>query len=532
MFQKILEKMDFPTWATPRYKKLVALSKMIEGTFYDHIKTDFYTEVDYMDKYIPLAERRPSTLSLLANEIVSQMGRKLFAGRHVPRFTHDNEEVVKWLDELVAQSGLYEKMNHAMLWGAVGSVAVTFRLIDGSLRIDVWRPWQCTPSFDGLGGLSALRVQYTTGGGVLHRMGFVTDVMGDLLDPTKTYWFIRDWTDTQEITYVPIPDGKYNPVEGPEEYLLELEEKTFTHNLGFVPGVWIINLPGGEGGDGLPTINAAACSNIVDLDYTLSQLGRGIRYSAAPQLVIIGELENDSSSNVQRGPTTVLRLKSSWSDDTQKLGESDAKLLEMVGNGTQVGLNYVDLVKKVTMQAISASVRGLQTHTGSISGRAMEVEDDAYYDVVNAFRTSYGDGGVVPLMSKIIQAYIITNACPLALTLEEITSFGIRWPRVFSSTPSDEMAIMESMSMGVQNGLIDKEVAVEYISAQLDLFDYRIKTPPQVGSDAATNTPPPDNTDSPEDDKYQEGKNTDIRRPGPVGTTLPPRKVGGKQQTL
>jgi hypothetical protein len=532
MFLKLMDKMNFPSWATPRYKKLLALSRMIEGTFYDHLQTDFYTEVDYSGKYIPLVDRRPAAMSLLAKEIVSQMARKLFAGRHVPRFTHDNALVVQWMNQLAAQAALYEKMNQAMLWGAVGSVAVTFRLVDGALRVDVWRPWHCTPSFDGLGGLSSLRVQYTTGGAVLRRMGFTYDIAGEPLDGTKAYWFVRDWTATQEITYVPVPDGKYNPVEGPEGMLEEMADKTFTHNLGFVPGVWIVNLPGGDAGDGLPTIDTGACSNIVDLDYTISQLGRGIRYSAAPQLVIIGELDNDDAASVQRGPTTVLRLKSSWADDSQKLGGSDAKLLEMVGNGTQVGLNYVDLVKKTTLQALSASVRGIQTHTGTVSGRAMEVEDDAYYDIVNAFRTSYGDGGVVPLMSKIMAAFVMTGACPLALPLEELTGFGIRWPRVFSSTPTDEMSIVESMSMAVQQGLIDMDVAREYLNTQLDLDDYKLQTPPQTGSDAANNAPAPQDADSPEDDKYQQGSNTDIRRPGPNGTMLPRKRVGQKQQTL
>jgi len=533
MFHSLTQKMQWPHWASERYKRLVALTKLVEGTFYDHLQSDFYTEETHNGNYIPLVERRPAVQTMLAYEIVSHVARKLFAGRHAPKITHNDEAYLTWLNQVLAQSGLYEKFTQAMMWGAVGSVAITFRLVDGALRLDVWRPYQCMPTFDGMGALSRLRVQYTTSGAALRRLGFTKDPEGLPLDNDKGYWYIKDWTDTQEVTYYPIADGEYNPVDGPEEYLLEMPEKTFTHNFEFLPGVWVVNLPGGEGNDGMPTVNSAAAANIIDLDYTISQMGRGIRYSAAPQLVITGELSGADEQNMRRGPTSVLRLKSSWADDNLKLGASDAKLLEMVGNGTQVGLNYVDLVKKTTMNALAASVRSIETHTGTVSGRAMELIDDAFYDIINAFRASYGDGALVPLLSKIVLAYEMTGALPPEVTVrgEGLTAFGLRWPRVFSTTPADELQMVESLTMAVQNGLIDAEVAKSYINTQLDLEDYKVKTPPQTGTDAASNAPVPGEVNV-DDEKYQEGINPDKRRPGPQGHTLPRRRVGGKQVTL
>ncbi len=536
MFTTLMNKMAWPHWATERYKKLVAGTKLLDGSFYDHLPNDFYTEEDSAGNYIPLVNRRPSAQSMMAFEVVTQLSRKLFAGRHVPRVTHDNAAFLQWAMKIIATSGLYEKFQQAMTWGSVGAVAMTFTLIEGELRLNVWRPYQCQPRFDPLGDLAQLRVQYTTNGTVLLRSNFQYDINGEPLDPHRSYWYIKDWTPTHEVTYHPIPDEEYEPT-GEKDFLLAPHpERVFEHGLGMVPGLWVRNLPGGEGMDGLSTFLIAA-NNIIEIDYTMSQLGRGIRYSAAPQLVVIGEMDESDGMNYRRGPVGVLKLKSTYSDDSMKLGGSDAKLLEMVGNGTQVGLNYVDTLRKATLNAISASARTAQTHTGALSGRSMELMDDSFYDLVNALRSSYGDAGFVPLLSKIVMAYKVTGALPPELsgmTDEDLTSFGIRWPKVFTSTPQDEMSMVESLTMATQNGLLDPEIAKEYLFSQMDLEDYRVETPPQTGSDAAPTAPKAGQTPDDNSEQYQEGINPDTRRPGPQGHTLPRRDVnqGAKKVTI
>ncbi len=536
MFTTLMNKMGWPYWATPRYKKLVALTKMVDGTFYDHLPHDFYTEEDHAGNYIPLVERRPSAQSMMAFEVVSGLSRKLFAGRHVPRVTHDNPAFLQWAMKIIATSALYEKFQQAMLWGSVGSVAMTFTLIDGELRVNVWRPYQCVPTFDRMGDLSALRVQYVTKGSVLVRSGFTHDCKGDVLDPTLNYWFIKEWTADEEHTFYPLPEAEYSPTGEDEYMLVVVPEKVFAHGLGMVPAIWIRNLPGGEGIDGISTFGIAA-NNIIEIDYTMSQLGRGIRYSAAPQLVIIGDMDESDGMNYRRGPVGVLKLKSSYGDETQKLGGSDAKLLEMVGNGTQVGLNYVDTLRKATLNAISASARTAQTHTGALSGRSMELMDDSFYDLVNAMRSTYGDGGFVPFLSKIVAAYARTGSLPpeiAGMQEEELTSFGIRWPKVFTSTPQDEMSMVESLTMATQNGLLDIEVAKEYLFAQMDLEDYRVESPPQTGSDAVPTAPKEGTVPDDNSEQYNEGINPDERRPGPQGHTLPRRDVnqGARKITI
>ena len=56
--------------------------------------------------------------------------------------------------------------------------------------------------------------------------------------------------------------------------------------LGFVPMVWIRNLPSGtDDVDGECTFEAAI-STIMEMDYQLSQAGRGLKYASDPTLLI------------------------------------------------------------------------------------------------------------------------------------------------------------------------------------------------------------------------------------------------------
>lgn len=526
MFKSLADDIKYPQWATERYKRLDMLDRVLDGTLYDHLENDFYTEETYNGQYIPLQKRRPSVNSAFASQIVGVLARKLFTGKHAPNITHDNKEYEKQLKEIVAQGSVFEKMTTAMYFGSVGSVAVTFRIIDNALRLDVWRAKNCYPVFGAAGEFAALRVCYTINGAEVRSMGFTHDNRGEPFRSDEAYWFLREYNASEEITFHPMLEDDWNPVENTWE---ELNPGiVISHGLGFMPGVWIPNMPGGMGYDGLSTFGSIV-NNIIEMDYTISQLGRGIRYSAAPQLVVIGDNDTD---DILRGPTTVLKLKAAYADDSQKMGGADAKLLEMVGNGTQVGINYIQELRRITFEALSASVKKHEMK-GTMSGRAMEISDDAFYDLASMFRNTYGDSGLIPLVSKIVVAMGMTGAANLVVPPEEATKFGLRWPKLYPSTPADDIQMVESLVMAVQNGLLDADIAKSFLYSQMDLEDYRVQTPPQTSEGGATpGTPGVGDEDVLKDDKYVQGGTIDPRRPGPQGHMLPRRTVGGKQQTL
>ena len=103
------------------------------------------------------------------------------------------------------------------------------------------------------------------------------------------------------------------------------EAHSVVHNLGFVPVVWIRNLPGlsstGDPADGACTFRAAIETQI-EIDYQLSQAGRGLKDSSDPTLLIKEPATTDSEIIKGAGNALVVSEK------------GDAKLLEIGGTAS------------------------------------------------------------------------------------------------------------------------------------------------------------------------------------------------------
>ena len=110
--------------------------------------------------------------------------------------------------------------------------------------------------------------------------------------------------------------------------LLVDEGRSVLHGLGFVPVVWIKNLPGGVGPDGACTFRAAVETGI-EIDYQLSQAGRGLKYSSDPTLLI--KEPAGLEGELVRGAGNALVVSE----------KGDARLLEIGGTAAGAVLDYV-----------------------------------------------------------------------------------------------------------------------------------------------------------------------------------------------
>lgn len=476
MYRKISDRIQYPEWAKrwTRYKRLDVLDRLLDGTFYDHLPNAFYDEQEG-EKPIPIADRRPSAQFKLPRMVARWSARKLFAGRHRPklRFPKPKEaapkpaapgatpkpakkpakpqtpQSLKDLNRLLRRSCFWQKMGEAVFRGSVGSVAITFRVeveADARLALYLWPAKYCQPSFDDYGALAQLRVAYTTRGSGLVAAGFDTDNNGKPIDPNADYWFIRDYEPDQELTYIPVPKDEWNPADGftgmgmSTKKLNPFEEKTVKHGLGFVPGHWFINMAGGTAPDGDSTW-ADAIPNSIDLDYTLSQLGRGTRYNAAPQLVIKGELLNDG--DITRGPMTALQVRAGYKEeDGMTIGEGGAELLEMTGEGIKAGLEFIDKLRNFALEQIAASRKDPDKMAAPMSGRAMEYLDEDSDDLVMDLRSQYGEDGALPLVRKIAIAAEVMSE-------DEAGQLLLQWPRLFQPTPDEVLALMQAFQIAV-----------------------------------------------------------------------------------
>ena len=305
MFKKISASIQYPHWVSqcPRFRRLDLLDKLLDGRFYDHLPYAFFDETDTTGGPIPLEKRRPSAQWKFANQVASYCSRKLFAGNHAPRVMHKDDATRKLILRLLRKAKWMTTMLEAAKLGSVGSIAVTFRVErrdDGTLHIgtNCWRSKYCDPSFDTMGELTSLRLQYVTTGAWLDALGAPPPRDGEKIDRGGKYWFIRDYGQMNEVTYRPVKEADWNPIDGflgePMRQLLPWT--VIEHGLGFVPGHWFKNLVGGCEPDGDCTFEPGV-DNSIEHDYTLSQIGRGIRYNAAPTLVVKGNFVNCSTNN-------------------------------------------------------------------------------------------------------------------------------------------------------------------------------------------------------------------------------------------
>jgi hypothetical protein len=108
------------------------------------------------------------------------------------------------------------------------------------------------------------------------------------------------------------------------------DSRSVVHNLGFVPIVWIKNLPGADGDDIDGWSSSRSALDIaVRIDYQLSQADRALKYSADPLLLLKEPAQSD-------GP-----LVRSASNAIIVDKDVEAKLVEINGAATAAQLEFV-----------------------------------------------------------------------------------------------------------------------------------------------------------------------------------------------
>jgi hypothetical protein len=219
-------------------------------------------------------------------------------------------------------------MMEADVRGSVGSVAILLRVLRGRIFFRVLETLYLTPLWDPQAPDTLLSVteKYKVQGSVLAAQGY------EIPDGAVTYWFMRRWDSEAETWFQPWPvtQDQQPVVDG---------QRTVRHGLGFVPLVWIRNLPGGDDIDGACTFRSAVETNI-EIDYQLSQAGRGLKYSSDPTLLIREPAGSDNEMIRGGGNALVVSEK------------GDAKLLEIGGTASAAVIEYVRTLREFALEGV------------------------------------------------------------------------------------------------------------------------------------------------------------------------------------
>lgn len=438
---------DYPS----RVERLTFLARVRDGTQYDHIPTPFSCERTSSGTYIKLSDRRPSVRTGLCRTVVDDSVSLLFSEARFPSVHSRNEHLRRAAQALVVESALCELMNEAAVKGCVGSVAILMRVLGGRVFFAAMDTVFLTPQWNPQtpDALSRVTERYKVKGADLLGLGYE-------VDPAETYWFQRVWDTGAETWFWPLlledaANGQQPMVD---------TSRSVTHGLGFVPMVWIRNLPGGDKIDGACTFEAAI-STVMEMDYQFSQAGRGLKYAADPTL-LIKEPAGEGDSLIRSASEALVVSE-----------KGDAKLLEINGTAAAAVIEYVRQCREIALESMHGNRTNVDKMNGAQSGRALEMMNQGLIWLADKLRISYGQSGFLSLVKMVFAAAKQRDVKVAGVTLPafDTSDVSLIWPRYFPPTYNEKFQEAQAYRTLFEGGLISRQRAVTKMASDNDVED-------------------------------------------------------------
>jgi len=451
MFETICETLPSDSALPARVRRLDILRRVLDGTLYDGLPYQFHEERNGAGEYVPLRQRRPSVRYGLCRVVVEDSVALLFSAAHFPAVECADAVLTNVLQDIMRESRLNEVMIDAAIRGSVGSVAVLLRVLRGRVFFSVLESLYLTPVWEVMAPdtLCLVSETYKVSGADLAAQGYTA------VDPVAVYWFRRVWDTNSETWYLPwlVNDPLAVPVVDPA--------RSVTHGLGFVPIVWIRNLPGGDGIDGACSFRAAIDTNI-EIDYQLSQAGRGLKYSSDPTLLIKEPATSDTELIKGAGNALVVSEN------------GDARLLEIGGSACEAVISYVRTLRELALETLHGNRASADRLTAAQSGRALELLNQGLIWLADNLRISYGDGGVLALLKMVVLA---SQNFPLLVNGEAVPALdpaqrlSLRWPRWYPLSADDRLKEAQAVATLTNAGQLSQASGVKTLAALHGIAD-------------------------------------------------------------
>ena len=444
---------DYPL----RTARLALFKRVQDGTLYDVLPYEFQDERTAGGEYIPLRHRRPSVRYPLARIVVDDSVSLVFGDGHFPQIDTDDALLRATLADIAAESRLNATMQEAAQRGAVGSVAILLRVLKGRVFLRVMETLYLTPRWqaDAPDTLDTVIEKYKVPGTTLAQMGY------SIAEPQAQYWFMRVWDNVAETWFQPWPVNSDEPPRIDPD-------RTTRHGLGFVPIVWVRNLPGGPDGadgiDGACTFKPAIETGI-EIDYQLSQAGRGLKYSSDPTL-LIKEPAGDANELIRGGGNALVVTEG-----------GDARLLEIGGTAAAAVIDYVRCLREMALEGVHGNRASADRLAAAQSGRALEMMNQGPIYLADNLRVSYGDA-ILQLMRMIIEA---SNRFPLLLHAQPISALDrtarlrLQWPRWYPPDAQDRAADAATLVRLIDARIISPETARRNVADLYSIQDLALE---------------------------------------------------------
>lgn len=443
---------DYPE----RVWQLQIYNSILDGTFYDVLAHEFWqAETDGGEKIL-LSQRRPSVRHNICRLVVQDSISMLFGDERFPIIECQDENTLNTMKAIVKETRLNTLMLDAALRGSIGSTAVLMQVLKKRLFFTRLDTWFLTPEWDfwAPDTLTVVTQKYKVKGKDLKAQGYTIPTEKLVED----WWFMRRWTTQSDEWYMPWTREQ----EAQDDFAPTLDEsRTIPHGLGFVPIVWIKNLPGGNGIDGECTFRQAIDTSI-ELDYQLSQAGRGLKYSADPEL-LLKDPAYDGSGEIVKGQGNAIVVSE----------KGDAKWLEISGDGVRAVIEFSRALREMALESIRGNRSNADRISAAQSGRAMELMHQALIWLAGELRVHYGEDGLLPLMRMVVAASKKFELQVAGKPIGELSDdpLSLRWGAWFTPTPDDKVGISNALKIGRDAGNMSQKTAVKALAPIYDVED-------------------------------------------------------------
>ncbi len=450
MFETICQTIPADPKLAPRARRLEIYRRVLEGTIYDALPYAFGDERNGAGEYIPLRARRPSVRYGLCRIVVEDSVALLFSAGHFPTVVCDDPAIEALLGDVMRECRLNAIMIDAAVRGSVGSVAVLMRVLKGRLFCSVLDTLYLTPvwQIDAPDTLASVTERYKVKGDALIEQGYLN------IDAGQYYWFQRVWDSVAETWFWPQSMADDTPP------MID-EGRSVHHGLGFVPLVWIRNLPGGDAIDGACTFRAAIETGI-EIDYQLSQAGRGLKYASDPTLLIKEPATTDRELVKGAGNALIVSEK------------GDAKLLEIGGTASAAVIEYVRTLREMALESVHGNRANADRLSAAQSGRALELMNQGLIWLADNLRISYGEGGLLALLRMVLRARARFAIKVMGQVMPELNAevrLGLRWPRWYPASADDRLKEAQAIATLVNAGQMSRETAVKSLASSHAVVD-------------------------------------------------------------
>ena len=443
---------DFPE----RVARLSALERVLDGTMYDVLRFAMHEEKSDGGEYIKLRDRRPSVRHNLCKLAVRKSSAMLFSNAHFPQIVHPDEQTQEALRQLAQDVGLGLTMAQAAHVGSVGSVCLWLRILAGRVYVDVLPTKYLTPEYDAQqpDRLVSVTERRKLKGSQLQAMGYVIPAT----DLGAMHWWQRVWNESAEEWYAP---QKLDQADKPPK----LDKgKTIQHGLGFVPLVWIRNLPSQDPIDGAPTFDDESIETQIELEYLLSQAGRALKYASDPMLLIKEPAVDADGSFVRSASNAMVVGK-----------DGDAKLVEINGTATDAVLGYTQVLVRTAREQLQLPNIDPDKLSAAQSGRALELLMDSLIQLCDQLRTTYGTEG----LQRLLQMIVSVGSRSQLMKKDDETSYGelkkgqvtLVWPRWFAPTSQELGDIAGTLRTNTDASHLSNETAARIVAELYDIED-------------------------------------------------------------